>query len=109
MLAVLMTVAYVRHCSDGRMCAEYIRNLLEGLRCVVQRLDNSKQNLGGWVSKTGVLMTTDPHKYLGLVIQISASMELELANSSILSLILSLFICQLYIDLTFHKASIMWT
>ena len=50
MLAVLMTVAYVRHCSDGRMCAEYIRNLLEGLRCVIQRLDNSKQNLGGWVS-----------------------------------------------------------
>ena len=61
MLAVLMTVAYVRHCSDGRMCAEYIRNLLEGLRCVIQRLDNSKHNLGGWVSKRGVLITTDPY------------------------------------------------
>ena len=109
MLAVLMTVAYVRHCSDGRMCAEYIRNLLEGLRCVVQRLDNSKQNLGGWVSKTGVLMTTDPHKYLGLLIQICASMGSELANSSILSFILSLFICQLCVGLTFHKASITWT
>ena len=61
------------------------------------------------MSKRGVLMTTDPHKYLGLLIQICAIMGLELANFSTLSFILSLFICQLCLDLTFHKASITWT
>lgn len=50
MLSVLITVEFIRHCSDGRMRSEYIKSLLEGLRCVIRRLDSSLSSLKGWVS-----------------------------------------------------------
>ena len=55
-MSIVMTASFVRHLTDGKLCSQYIKSLLDGLQWVIKRLGESKiRCLGGWVRFTQVL------------------------------------------------------
>lgn len=52
MLTILMTIEFVRHCANGRMGLDYIRQLFEGLSTVILRLGQAVSKLASWVSNS---------------------------------------------------------